>query len=183
MPPPLALPKLILQELTPNTCPCFSPGCGFTSLGTAEMRISTSNPEAQQQRGCPCRGQGSAIPADPMGQENSLSLDRPRSSPQGRKCQPTVGAKPEPHKNPPLEGMPEQESHSLKTGPVLISGNLMGKAQSSCPFHSQGAVAAPPVSAAEFLSSQLEQRAHIYLAHVPSQQDQQLLELLALPSG
>lgn len=64
MPPPVALPKLILQELTPNTCPASHPRVPrFMPLGTAEMGTSTSKPEAQQQHGCPCRGQEQMIPA------------------------------------------------------------------------------------------------------------------------
>lgn len=39
----------------------------------------------------------------------------------------------------------------------------MGKAWLSCPFYSQGAAVAPPFSAVKSPSSQLEQRAGIYL--------------------
>lgn len=40
-----------------------------------------------------------------------------------------------------------------QTGLVLISGNLMGKARSNCPLHSQGAVAAPHFSCSFSLPS------------------------------
>lgn len=53
MPQPLALPKLILEELTPNTCPASQPRCGFMSLQRAEMGTNPSKPEAQQQLGVP----------------------------------------------------------------------------------------------------------------------------------
>lgn len=118
------------------------------SLGRAEMGTSTSKPKAQEQRGCPCRGQGSVIPVNPMGQESSLSLDRHQAPRKERNAGPQWGQRQSPTKTLLWRGCQSRNLTNSKTGLVLISGNLMGKAQSSCPLHSQGAVAAPPVSAA-----------------------------------
>lgn len=132
MPPPLALPKLILQELTPNTCPCFLPGCGFTSLGTAEMRTSTSNPEAQQQRGCPCRGQGSVIPADPMGQENS-AWTGPGAPHREGNASPQWGQSQSPTKILLLRGCRSRNLTHSKQGQCLFQEISWGKLSPAAP--------------------------------------------------
>lgn len=137
------------------------------SLGIAEMETSTSKPEAQQQRGCPCRAQGSGIPVGPMGQESSLSLDRHQAPHKEGKAGPQQGQSQSPTKILLWRGCQSTNLTNSKTRLVLISGNLMEKAQSSCPLHSQGAVAAPHFQL-QFLSPQLEQRAHLYLGRVLS---------------
>lgn len=94
----------------------------------------------------PCRGQGSVIPVDPMGQESSLSLYWYQAPHKEGNAGPERGQNQSPTKILLWRGCRSRNLTNSKPGLVLISGNLMGKAQSSCPLHSQGAVAAPHFS-------------------------------------
>lgn len=108
VPPPLALPKLILEELTPNTCPAPHPRCGFMSLQTAEMGTNPCKAEAQQSEGVPAET-GTSDPCGSPGTELAQPVLAPGPHEEGN-AGPQQGQNQSP-KNPPWEGMAEQEPH------------------------------------------------------------------------